>query len=256
MAIYIVKDKKTIEPLFAGWDEGCIWSWLQDCQGMAYTDDIDNPQSAQIIFGSFCYFAGIVSEELVRNIPTGYPSNFIVMTPQNEQWAKLIEDVWQDKAVGRMRYATKKKPSVFDEDKLKKIIAGLSENFEIRMIEQELYEQTLTLSWAKDWCGNYESYEDYEKNGLGFAILENGKVVAGASSYAYYNGGIEIEIDTHEDYRQKGLASICGAKLILECLKRKLYPNWDAQNKVSLITAEKLGYEFDKEYLAYDVLGI
>jgi len=256
MAIDIVKDKKTIESLFAGWDEGCIWSCLQDCQGVAYTDDKDNPQSAQIVFGGFCYFAGIESEELVRNIPAEYLSDFIIMTPQNEQWAKLIEEVWKDKAISRMRYATKKNPNVFDEAKLQGIVAGLGDEFVIKMIEQELYEQTRNLLWAKDWCGNYESYEDYEKNGLGVAILENGKVVAGASSYAYYHGGIEIEIDTHENYRQKGLATVAGAMLILECLKRKLYPNWDAQNKISLITAEKLGYEFNKEYIAYDVFGL
>ena len=253
MAVDIVQDKKTIEALFAGWDEACIWSCLQDCQGTAYTDDKDNFQSAQIVLGDFCYFAGIGSEELVRNIPAGYPSDFIIMTPQNEEWAKLIEEAWQDKAISRMRYATKKSSNGFDKAKLQGIVTGLSDELEIRMIEQELYQQTRELSWAKDWCGNYDSYEDYEKNGLGVAILDNGKVVAGASSYAYYRGGIEIEIDTHKSYRQKGLATVAGAMLILECLKRKLYPNWDAQNKVSLITAEKLGYEFNKEYIAYDV---
>ena len=254
MAIDIVKDKKTIESLFAGWDEACIWSCLQDYQGIAYTNNKDNPQSAQIILGNFCYFGGIGCEELVRNIPAEYPSDSIIMTPQNEQWAKLIESVWQDKAIGRMRYATKKDPNAFDEAKLQEIVAGLSDGFVVEMIDQELYKQTMKLSWAKDWCGNYASYEDYEKNGLGVAILENGKVVAGASSYACYQGGIEIEIDTHKNYRQKGLATVAGAMLILECLKRKLYPNWDAQNKISLMTAKKLGYEFSEEYIAYDVL--
>ena len=253
MAIDIVNNKKTIESLFVKWDEGCIWSCLQDCQGMAYTNNKDNPQSAQIVFGNFCYFAGVVSEELVRHIPVEYSEKLMIMTPQNEEWAKLIETVWQEKASGRMRYATKKKMDKFDESKLQRIVANLGDEFEIKMIKEELYKQTRELSWANDWCGNYASYEEYEENGLGVVILKNGKIVAGASSYAYYHGGIEIEIDTHERYRQKGLASVCGAKLILECQKRKLYPNWDAQNKISLKTAEKLGYEFDKEYMAYDV---
>jgi Sortase and related acyltransferases len=255
MSINIVNDKETIKSLFAKWNEACIWSCLQDCQGMAYTDDKDNPKSAQIILGNFCYFGGSASEELVRHIPVEYSANLIVMTPQNEQWAKLIETVWQEKATGRMCYATKKNQNNFDESRLQGIVAGLSAEFEIRLIEQELYDQTCELSWAKDWCQNYGSYEEYRKHGLGFAILDNNKVVAGASSYAYYHGGIEIEIDTHENYKQKGLASICGAKLILECLQRNLYPSWDAQNKISLKTAQKLGYEFDREYIAYDVLA-
>lgn len=82
-----------------------------------------------------------------------------------------------------------------------------------------------------------------------------GKIVAGASSYSRYKEGIEIEIDTKEEYRRKGLAYVCGAKLILECLKRDLYPSWDAQNKVSVALAEKLGYHFSHEYKAYEIWG-
>ena len=68
-----------------------------------------------------------------------------------------------------------------------------------------------------------------------------------------YRGGIEIEIGTREDYRRKGLASVCGAKLILECMDRNLYPSWDAQNKWSVSLAEKLGYHFERAYPAYEI---
>ena len=50
---------------------------------------------------------------------------------------------------------------------------------------------------------------------------------------------IKKEIDTQEDHRRKGLAYACGAKLILECLEKGLYPSWDAQNKWSVALAEK-----------------
>ena len=67
--------------------------------------------------------------------------------------------------------------------------------------------------------------------------------------------GIEIEIDTREDHRRKGLAYACGAKLVLECLEKGLYPSWDAQNKWSVALAEKLGYHFSQEYVAYEIIG-
>ncbi len=57
-----------------------------------------------------------------------------------------------------------------------------------------------------------------------------------------------------EDFRRKGLAYICGAKLILECLDRRLYPGWDAQNKWSAALAQKLGYHIEREYTAYEVI--
>lgn len=80
-------------------------------------------------------------------------------------------------------------------------------------------------------------------------------LIAGASSYSRYDKGIEIEIDTREDHRRKGLAYVCGAKLILECLEEGLYPSWDAQNKWSVALAEKLGYHFSHEYVAYEIMG-
>ena len=91
------------------------------------------------------------------------------------------------------------------------------------------------------------------KYGLGAAILKDGELVSGASSYTSYRGGIEIQIDTREDYRRQGLAYICGAKLILECLERGWYPSWDAQNPGSAALAQKLGYHLDHEYTAYEV---
>ena len=88
---------------------------------------------------------------------------------------------------------------------------------------------------------------------LGVVILKDGEPVSGASSYSGYRGGIEVQIDTREDYRRMGLASVCGAGLILESLKKGWYPSWDAQNRQSLALAEKLGYHFEREYTAFEV---
>lgn len=93
----------------------------------------------------------------------------------------------------------------------------------------------------------------YRKYGLGAVILKDGEPVSGASSYTSYKGGIEIQIDTRKDCRRKGLACICGARLILECMERGWYPSWDAQNQWSVALAEKLGYRFDHAYTAYEV---
>ena len=84
-------------------------------------------------------------------------------------------------------------------------------------------------------------------------VLYEGTVVSGASSYVHFRDGIEIEIDTREDFRRKGLAAACGARLVRECMERGLYPSWDAQNRWSVALAQKLGYHFDKEYDAYEV---
>ena len=108
-------------------------------------------------------------------------------------------------------------------------------------------------AWSIDLVSQFNNYEMFQELGLGVVILKNDEIVSGASSYSRYLEGIEIEIDTKEEYRRKGLAYVCGAKLILECQKRDLYPSWDAQNKWSVALAQKLGYHFDHEYLAFEI---
>ena len=99
----------------------------------------------------------------------------------------------------------------------------------------------------------FENKEKYLEDGRGMVILKDGKIVSGASSYTRYKEGIEIEVDTSEDERGKGLATIVCAALILRCLDEGLYPSWDAHNMISVKLAEKLGYEFSHEYTAYEV---
>ena len=89
--------------------------------------------------------------------------------------------------------------------------------------------------------------------GRGMVILKDGNIVSGSSSYTRYNEGIEIEVDTVEEERRKHLATVVCAALILRCLKEGLYPSWDAQNMNSVRLSETLGYEFDHEYVAYEV---
>lgn len=253
MSIFKVKDVKTIEKLFEGWNETLIWSCLQGCMGSAYADKLDSPESAQIIIADFCFFAGKENEELVRNKSAHYKSNFIIMVPQNEEWSKLIEKVHKENSLKVKRYAIKKEKDIFNVEKLNEIVNGIKRSFQVQDIDEEMYNKIMKEQWSKDLCSHFKDYEDYKNRGMGTVVTENGMVVSGASSYTVYNEGIEIEIDTRQDYRRRGLALICGAKLILNCINSRLYPSWDAQNKGSVALAEKLGYHFDKEYVAYEV---
>ena len=253
MAVYAVQDKKTIAHLFDGWDEAVIWSCLQDYMGLGYTDDLASPRSAQISLGDFCFFAGSANDDLIRHRPENLHSNFAILVPQNREWEAAIDRCYKESATRRMRYATKKHCRAFDKAKLQHIVTKLSLQYALKLIDSPLYKEILSLDWAKDFCRNYASYEEFQSYGLGIVILKDEFIVSGASSYASFRDGIEIEIITREDERRKGLASACGAALILECLSRNWYPSWDAHNKGSLALAEKLGYHFDKEYSAYEI---
>lgn len=246
-------DRKRIFYLFEGREDSLIWSCLQGYMGQAWADDNEYPESAQIIVGDFCFFAGRPNENLVKHIPVDFQSKDILMVPDNEAWEKMIVKVYGQKARGFARYAIKKEKDVFDRDYLTSLVKGLPAQYKLQKIDGEMYKKLLSSGWSRDFCSQFLSYERYQRLGFGFTVLFHDEPVSGASSYAVYDGGIEIEVDTKNGYRRRGLAQVCAARLILECLDRGLYPSWDAHNLQSVALAEKLGYHTDKPYVTYAV---
>lgn len=252
--VFELRQTEKAAPLFEGWQETLIWSCLQGVMGKLYVDSLENPVSAMALLGDFCFLAGKPDREIILYEPRQVRCNFMLMVPQNRGWADLIEECYGKKANPVVRYAIKKEPDIFNEKNLQNIVSALPAGYTLQMMDENLFWRCWDIEWCKDWVSQYEDYELYRKYGLGAVILKDNEPVSGASSYSGYVGGIEIEIDTREDYRRKGLACICGAKLILECLKRGWYPSWDAQNKWSVALAEKLGYHFDHEYTAFEII--
>lgn len=252
--IFELKETQKAASLFGDWQETLIWSCLQGIMGKIYADPLENPVSAMAVLGDFCFPAGKPDRELILAEQFRKETGFMIMVPQNAEWAALIEECLGANAKKVVRYGIKKEPSVFDREKLQTIADKVPDGYVLEMMDEKLFWRCRGMEWCRDWVWQYENYTGYSKYGLGAVLLKDGEPVSGASSYSGYIGGIEIEIGTRADHRRKGFASICGAKLILECLERGLYPSWDAQNKWSLALAEKLGYHFDHEYTAYEVI--
>jgi len=246
--IFELDDTSKVNALFEGWEETLVYSCLQKVMGKVFVTDEDEPKSAMAFVGVFAFLAGTPDKELIT---AGKPDGFVIMIPQNEAWAALIEECYPD-SIKRTRFAIKKDTN-FDRDYLRGIVSGLPEGYELRTIDSEVYDLCMKKPVTADFVSAFETKERYLGLGRGVVILKDGKIVSGASSYTRYLEGIEIEVDTAEDERRKGLASIVCAKLILNCMDEGLYPSWDAHNMTSVKLAEKLGYEFSHEYVAYEV---
>ena len=247
--IYELTDTSKVAGLFEGWEETLIYSCLQKVMGKIFVTDLEFPKSAMAFVGCFAFYAGEPNKELVINKPAG----FIIMTPQNKAWEACIEECFP-KAKKVIRYAIKK-DTKFDTEFLRNIIKELPDGYELKEFDEKIYDMCLPDPVTRDFVSSFESKEKYLELGRGMVILKSGQIVAGASSYTRYREGIEIEVDTVESERKKGLATIISAALILRCLDEGLYPSWDAQNMNSVHLAEKLGYEFSHEYTAYEVSG-
>jgi GNAT superfamily N-acetyltransferase len=234
-----------IAPLFDGWNETLIWSVLQGHMGSFMADDEAAPEAAQIVLGDFCFFAGKPSVAFAAKAATRE------IIPRDASWEPAIEQAWGDRAEKRLRYAIKKEPNVFSRETLQRYVDSLPPEFELRLFDESLYHQAALENWSADFQGCFSDAADFLARGVAIAAIHNGKLVAGAGSYSVYNSGFEIEIDTHPDYRRRGLATACGAKLILYALDNGLYPSWDAFDLRSVTLAEKLGYHFDHPYVMY-----
>lgn len=237
-----------IAKLFDGLNEPLIWSCLQGHMGHMVGDDNINPKSALIDVGDFCFFVGKPNPILFSSI-----SGSKLLIPKDKSWESLIEKHYDKQVKKRLRYAIKKEPNIFNKELLNSYISKLDNCYELKLFNEEIFHLALKEDWSRDLCSQFKDYSDYKKRGIGVAILHQGELVSGASPYAVYSGGIEIEIDTKPEYRQKGLATVCGAKLILECLAQNLYPSWDAHDLRSVALAEKLGYHLERSYVTYEL---
>lgn len=240
-----------IEALFGDWEDTILWSCLQGVMGNIYTNA--QMDAAMAVLGDFAFCAGELCEELVRFQPEACEPEFRIMVPRDDRWAALIEKCYGDRAKKVVRYAMKKEKDIFDVDRLERAVSGLPGGYVLKALGEEEYELCLKDSWSTDLVSQFPDYNTYKRLGLGVVALKNRELAAGASSYSRYREGIEIEIDTKEEHRRKGLAYACGAKLILECLEKGLYPSWDAQNLWSVGLAKKLGYHVSHTYTAYEI---
>ena len=203
------------------------------------------PDSALALIGDFCFLAGRPDRGLLRR------ARVPLLVPLTEGWAELIRRELGERARPFTRYATREEPERFDRERLARMAEALPEGVRLAPIGEEWYPALMARSWSRDLCGNFRDGADFARRGLGVVALRAGEPVAGAASYAVCGNGIEVEIDTAPRFRRRGLARACGAKLILDCLDRGLFPGWDAHDRRSLALAEQLGYRLDRPYPAF-----
>ena len=244
--IFELKKPSIAAPVFADWEDldTGVNACLDNVMGKILVTDPDHPKSALAVIGDFAFCAGDADLELLR----GKPDRWMIVVPQDEAWEELIENNFP--AYKRIRYALKK-DTVFDLVKLETMANALPEGYTFRKIDGELYDACLKDEDFENCVSVFESKEKYLELGRGIAVMKDGKIVSAASSYSRFLKGIDIEIDTAKEERHKGLGCAVAAKLILACLDEGLYPAWDAANKLSVRLAEKLGYEFSREYVCY-----
>lgn len=248
--IHRLEDPSAALELFDGWDETIVWSALDGTMGEIYVGRAMT--AACVLLGDFALLASPVEDAdavqaLLAGVQAEIDHPMLLAAPDEAQFA-LCRSLLCDMG-GGVRYATRKESGVFDPARLRRFAADVPAGYTLSGMTPEIWAQIREKGgWMRDFISNFADYASFSAQALGVFALQNGEIVCGASSYSVFDGGIEIEIGTHEAHRRRHLARACAAQLILDCLERGLYPSWDAANLESLGLAQQLGYRFSHTY--------
>lgn len=244
-----------LKPLCYGKTNVELLACMEGNMGRAWVDRLDIPTIGIVIVADFCFLLGhaqnMKHEEDIKSLLETYKRKIIMV--EDMEWIYFIEKNYANNLNKFKRYMIKKEENCFHKDMLMNFIVSVEQNFQIDKIDESNYYRVIEDRFMADCCCFFPSIDEFLKHGIGYIIERDGEIIAGASSYSFCKDNISITIGTKDKYRRKGLATACASKLILDCLDRNIYPQWDAANLQSVSLAEKLGYHFEKEYYAYSI---
>jgi RimJ/RimL family protein N-acetyltransferase len=241
--------REAIRQLFAGFPglHGIVDAALEGTMGSIHVDDASQPSLA-VVRLDFWLLAGDprapCAEDVVREMSPPWSA-----VTAGEDWAPLLLRIWGDALQKRTRVAFQ--AGTWDRRRLREFRQRLPNAFTLKRVSAE--NAARFAEFEPSLVYNFPSLEDFSERGVGFGVEHDGRYVSGCSSFAISSRSIEFEIDTHTDFRNRGLAAACAAAMIEHCLEHGLEPCWDAHNEVSAALATKLGFVEPAPYTAYEV---
>lgn len=232
--------------LFDGINDTALTSCLEGTMGDVYGES-ENPKMVIAVLG-YIYIGGILDKVLLKEFIAFIGDGHLIFITNNKEIREEIIKLYGNKVHIQRRFETIK-----ELPKLPEYSYKLTDGFTIKQFDEDLYNQAMSENWADGFCNNFKDCYDFLKNGLGFGITYNDKLVCGATSFSYYQGGYEVIIATNPDFRKRGLARIASYEFIKESIRRGKLPSWDAAHEVSLHLAEWLGYRLDYEYIGISI---
>ena len=216
--------------------------------GRAWADDASAPSVAMIRF-DFYFLAGDPSAAAAEEFVRFLDRRASIVTP-DASWEPLLRRVWGERI--RTRTRVEFESGDWDRTRLRGFIEALPAGFALKRIGGDDAARFAEL--ADSLVYNFPSLEEFLARGVGFGIEHEGRFVSGCSSFAISPHSIEFEIQTHPDFRRRGLACATASATIQHCIVGRLTREWDAHNDMSAAIAEKLGFVEPAPYTAYELM--
>jgi GNAT superfamily N-acetyltransferase len=204
--------------------------------------------------------AQMVARLLETTVIPGCERKGILMSTMSwnaDGWEELVPDVLASRPPIRDRRLlyTLDVSQTDQTDKVDMLDALLvpPEGFEVRAVDAGILDSA-DIAHADDVRNEilrqWRSLDDFLSRGFGYCLLGDNTITTWC--LAEYPAGEEISIgvETVEEYRRRGHATVASAAMIRECIRRGITPYWDlwASNTASRLLAEKVGLEQKAEY--------
>ena len=203
------------------------------------------PDCAVLLAGDFAFAAGAPGREALDWLDGAKPGELILKAAAD--WRALAGEYAHRSPRPGVRYAFAP-ISGGDKALLEGMALRVPEGFALRPMDAALFAMCQAEEQLRDLCGGCEDFDQFAAHCAGALAVLEGRPVAGAGTYAWEDGGVEVEIDTLPPFRRQGLACACGAALVLQCMQKGLRLHWDAANETSMRLAMRLGFGKPERY--------
>lgn len=250
------KEREQARIFFTEPHDSLIYTITEGMKGKAYGAG-EPLQCVYLHFGYFSFLAGDAScaaaRELVDKISELTGGKEVAVVSYGEGWETLLRERYP-KAEIKDRAMMQIPPQGLNYEKIEALLRAYQEgahgDYVLRGIDRRLYDILQKEEWADGMVTNFDSYEEFAEHGFGYVMCDGEVPVSGCSVYSYYSTGVEIQVDTKEEYRGKGLAKTASAAMIQECRRRNMRPSWDAANPTSQTIAGHMGFVLGTKYHA------
>jgi GNAT superfamily N-acetyltransferase len=249
MLIELATDNRScVAQLFSGYPylHGSIAAIIAGGMGKVFADSEAAPQVALAVL-DFHFLAGDPGHAHAALLVPSLRPGMVMITP-TPAWKRWLAASYPGELAVYHREAFQ--ADAFDRALLQGLAQSLPADFELLPIGLADVPQ-LVADLHAALVYNFPSHEAFIRTSIGLGIMHQGRYVAAASAAAIGGGKAEFEIQTHPQFRRRGLARAVGAVLILMCLERGLEPCWDAANAPSSALARQLGFRSTGTYDAF-----
>lgn len=244
-----IKSREKFASLFEGIDISLVRTFFDAHGGEAVFDNEHDPLCGLIEVCDIILLGGDPHSESAKKFIGSIPhkNHPLHLFPNDPAWLPVLKGNFSGTVDVYTRHTMR-----FDQDRFERnrTEMKLPSGYSLERMQHSHYAPMLREPHTKDFCSFFHDENDFVDRAIGYCITYENRIVSGAGSFTVFETGIEIQIETHELHRRKGLARICATALLSECIERNIEPHWDAFDTVSRSLAERLGYVFVREYPA------